>query len=59
MGEQQPWVSDRARAEQERHRRVELFDAIIDKALDGEVELNAAILDFETEIAYDEQRQAN
>lgn len=60
MGEQQPWVSDRARAEQERQRRFDLFDAIIDQALDGAgVTVPEAIRDYETEIAYNERQHAS
>lgn len=57
-GEQEPWVSDRAKAEIERKRRVELFDELVDRALDGAgVTVPEAIIEYETELAYYEQQR--
>lgn len=58
--EQQPWQSGRAKAEVERLRRVQLFDELIDIALDGAgVTVPEAIKNYETELAYYEQQQSS
>lgn len=57
-GEQEPWVSDRARAEIERKRRVVLFDELVDRALDGAgITVPEAIKEYETELSYYEQQR--
>lgn len=54
MQNEEKWVSPRAIAEAERVRRVIAFDAIVDLALDGVIDMDEALAGFRTELGVEQ-----